>query len=181
VSTDIKSSPERDKTSATGRTTIDHKVVIRLGSGEVIKGYFTVHVEASLEAILDNSISSDSQSIMVKTAQTNESISVAWSEVKSIFFVKSFRGDPTRKGLRFYAKGPAVGEILAEIRFNDNEVIEGTIDNSAKHIVGVGVLLYPSDPNSNNLMVYANKSAIANYRVLGVRGYRGPEAEIAKT
>jgi hypothetical protein len=180
VSTHVKSSPERDKTLVAERTTIDHKVVIRLGSGEVIKGFFTVHADASLVAILDDSITSGSQSITVKTAQTHESISAAWSEIKSLFFVKSFRGDPTKKALRFYAKGPAVGEILAEIRFNDNEVIEGTIDNSAKHFVGAGVLLHPSDPNSNNLMVYANKAAITNYRVLGVRGYRGPEAEIAK-
>lgn len=174
MSTHTRSSPERDNMPVIERTTIDHKVVIRLDSGEVIKGFFTIDADASLEAVLNDSTTNGSQSIMVKVAPTNESISVAWSDVKSIFFVKSFRGDPARKDLRFYAKGPAVGEVLAEIRFNDNEVIEGIIDNSAKHIVGDGILMQPSDPNSNNLMIYANKSAIANYRVLGVRGYRDP-------
>ena len=63
----------------------------------------------------------------------------------------------------------------AEVLFNDNEVIEGTIDNSVRHTLDHGTLLSPSDPNSNNLLVYANKAAVTNYKVLGVREYREPK------
>jgi hypothetical protein len=67
--------------------------------------------------------------------------------------------------------GPSVGPIWAEIRFKDNEIIEAMIDNSAKHLSGDGFWFHPSDAGSNNLLVYVNKSAIANYRVLGIQAH----------
>jgi hypothetical protein len=88
--------------------------------------------------------------------------------------VKSFAGNPQKKQLRFYKHGPEVAEIWVEIRFKDNEILEGLIDNSIEHLTGEGFLLHPSDVGSNNLAVYVNKAAIAEYRVLGVRGHRKP-------
>jgi len=41
--------------------------------------------------------------------------------------------------------------------------------------MGDGFLLRPSDAESNNLLVYVNKSAISNYRVLGVRAHFKPD------
>jgi hypothetical protein len=125
--------------------------------------------------LFNDSNQSQATAITVNPLTSNEPVQVALSDIKAVFFVKSFRGDPKRKNLRFYTNGPSVGAIWAEIRFNDNEIIEATIDNSAEHLMGEGVLLHPSDAGSNNLLVYVNKSAISSYRVLGVRAHFEPE------
>lgn len=112
--------------------------------------------------------------ISLKLRDTNVAVEVAWHDVKAVFFVKSFLGTPKKKHLRFYANGPAVGEIWAEIKFRDNEILEGLIENSVEHLAGEGFMVRPSDVEGNNLAVYVNKAAIAEFRVLGVRASRKP-------
>jgi hypothetical protein len=89
--------------------------------------------------------------------------------LKAVFCVKSFEGDSARQNIRFYANGPVVERIWVEIQFRTKEVIEGTLHNSLRHLVDNGFFLQPSDPESNNILVYIDKSSIMNYRVLGVR------------
>jgi hypothetical protein len=149
-----------------------HKVVAKLRSGEVVKGYFILPCAADMR---DLSNQGQNGSITISSLTSNEPLQVALSDIKAVFFVKSFWGDPKRKGLRFYTNGPSVGAIWAEIRFQDDEIIEAMIDNSAQHLMGDCFLLRPSDAESNNLLVYVNKSAIATYRVLGVRAHFEPD------
>jgi hypothetical protein len=153
----------------------ERKVVVKLRSGEVVKGYFVLPCDADIADLFNDSNQDQNAAITIISLTSNDPRQVALSDIKAVFFVKSFRGDPKRKSLRFYTNGPSVGAIWAEIRFNDNEIIEATIDNSAQHLMGDGFLLRPSDAESNNLLVYVNKSAIANYRVLGVRAHFEPD------
>jgi hypothetical protein len=144
----------------------ERKVVVKLRSGEVFKGH--VHPSCfDAAGPFSDSNQNSKAAITVRLLNSNASMQVALSDVKAVFFVRSFRGDPKRKNLRFYTNGPTVGEIWAEIRFTDNEVIEATIENSVQHLMGDGFLLHPSDADGNNTLIYINKSAIANYRVLG--------------
>jgi hypothetical protein len=149
----------------------ERKVVVKLRSGEVVKGYLTVS-GADVADPLHDSNQNRTEALTVRLLNSNASLQIALDDVKAIFFVRSFRGDPKRKDLRFYSNGPAVGTIWAEIRFTDNEVIEATIENSIQHLMGEGLLVHPSDGESNNVLIYVNKSAIATYRVLGVRAPR---------
>lgn len=152
-----------------------HKVVVKLRSGDVVKGYFSLQCDADMADLFGDLNEDQDPAITISSLTSNEPLQVALSDIKAVFFVKSFRGDPKRKSLRFYTNGPSVGAIWAEIRFKDNEIIEAMIDNSAQHLMGDGFWLRPSDTGSNNLLVYVQKSAIANYRVLGVRAHFEPD------
>ena len=152
------------------------KVVINLFSGDMIKGYLAKDDGVDLETPFRDSWGDGLRTITVKLRETDVAVEVALRDLKAVFFVKSFLGTPKKKNLRFYKNGPAVGEIWAEIRFKDNEILEGLIENSVSHLTGEGFLVYPSDIESNNLAAYVNKAAIAEYRVLGVRAYRKPGA-----
>ena len=149
----------------------ERKVVVKLRSGEVLKGHLILQGVGA-----DDSFWGWNQNgrtaITVRSLNSNAPVEIALNDIKAVFFVKSFRGDPKRKNLRFYTNGPAVGTIWAEIRFKDNEIIEAIIENSVHHLMGDGFMLRPSDADSNNVLVYINKSAIASYRVLGVRAHR---------
>jgi hypothetical protein len=150
----------------------EHKVVIHLDGGKVIKGYIDFDGSNPIECF-KASDPDVSGAISVRSLDMKEPApAIRVRDIKAIFVVKSFRGDQKRRGLRFYSNGPALGSIWAEIQFKDHEIIEGLIENSAQHLLGDGFLLKPSDPGSNNLCIYVNKAAIANYRVLGVKALR---------
>ena len=153
-------------------STEEQKIVIHLATGEVSKGYLGASDKHNPALCFKAEDGSDCGTISVRMLGLKETLPIQIRDVKSIFFVKSFRGDPKRKGVRFYSDGPAVGSIWAEIRFKDNEVIEGLIENSLEHLIGDGFMLRPSDPGSNNICIYVNKGAIASYRVLGVKALR---------
>jgi hypothetical protein len=149
-----------------------HKVVIHLDGGKVIKGYIDFDGSNTIEYFKASDLDA-SGAISVRSLDIKEpTLAIRLRDIKAIFVVKSFRGDQKRRGVRFYSNGPAVGSIWAEIQFKDNEIIEGLIENSVQHLLGDGFLLNPSDPGSNNLCIYVNKAAIANYRVLGVKALR---------
>ncbi len=155
-----------------GSSKEEQRVVIHLKTSEVIKGYIEPDEKDDLAAFFA-SIDGDGLGIVpVRIPGAKEPMPIQVREIKAIFVVRSFRGDAKRKGLRFYSHGPAVGSIWVEIQFTDNEIVEGLVENSLHHLMGNGFLLSPSDPGSNNIYIYVNKVAIANYRVLGVRALR---------
>lgn len=145
-----------------------HKVVVNFGSGTVLKGYLEIAEDRDLESLLSQLAGTEAV-FSVKVSGTEVLREVSLREIKSLYIVKSLKGDPTRRDLRFYSNGPDLGSVWVEVRFNDNEVIEGLIENSVEHLIGEGLILRPSDPGSNNLALYINKAAISGYRVLGVR------------
>ena len=150
----------------------EQKVVIHLSTGEITKGYVEASDKDNPALCFKTADGNDCGAVSVRVLGMKETLPIQIRDVKSIFFVRSFRGDPKRRGLRFYSDGPAVGSIWVEIQFKDNEIIEGLIENSVKHLTGDGFLLRPSDPGSNNICIYVNKGAIAGYRVLGVKALR---------
>lgn len=90
-------------------------------------------------------------------------------QLKGIFFVrnydgnkeylenKSFSDDPERKGLR------------VRIRFEDNESMEGIVENSLEILQAKGFFFWPADPKANNELIFVVKSSLLGFRVLGVK------------
>lgn len=146
-----------------------YKIVVHLQGGEIVKGHLRHMGFDSLAALLEGSGRSFPQSICVEDIMDGSPIEVEWGDLKAAFLVKSFEGDGTHETIRFYANGPEVGSIWAEIEFKDGEILEGCIYNSMHHLVEDGFFVHPSDPHSNSILAYVNKSAIVNYRVLGLR------------
>jgi hypothetical protein len=145
------------------------KAVVNYLSGDVLKGYLETTRDLDLAALFLQPAGPDPV-FSVKVLGTDNPREVPLRDIKSLYVVKSLKGDSTRRDLHFYSNGPDLGSVWVEVRFTDNEVVEGLVENSVEHLLGEGFLLRPSDPGTNNLAIYVNKAAIASYRALGVRG-----------
>jgi len=160
----------RQDTVAADEVGIKHKVVITQQDGTVSKGYFCAESDSDLSTFVRNLHSCFPEALTRCYISENETqLEIDWSQVKAVFFVSSFQGDSERDSVRFYTSGPEIQSIWVEIGFCDGEVIEGCVRNSLELLKDDGFFLSPSSPDSNNLLMYVNKSAIVSYRVLGFR------------
>ncbi len=138
----------------------------------MVKGFFETTVPTDLASLLENPSRKFPVHLKLQCENGHKDQEIDLRTAKAVFFVKSFEGDKKKHAVRFYANGPSVHGIWVEVRFHDGEVVEGVIHNSLHHLVEDGFLLSPSDPDSNNEVIYVLKSSIQNYRVLGVRTVR---------
>src|SRR6185369_3154362 len=107
---------------------------------------------------------------VLRIRKTDETIQeVAVSEVKAVFFVKSFEGQGSRNDLKFFSNAPMVHGIWVQLQFKDGEIMEGIVLNGMHHLVEPGFFVHPTDPDANNSLIYVLKTALADFRVLGVR------------
>ena len=90
-------------------------------------------------------------------------------DVKAIFYVNSFDGDSSRKDINFHTRAPIVHGIWIRLQFLDGEVVEGIVYNSIRYLVDPGFFLLPTDPASNNKLVYVLKRWLVDHRILGLR------------
>lgn len=96
-------------------------------------------------------------------------IDVSLLDAKAVFFVKEFDGQKQRKDLNFHQHAPLLDGVWVQLEFHDGETLEGMIFNSIYPLIDPGFFLLPTDPGSNNRLVYVLKHALADYRVLGLR------------
>jgi hypothetical protein len=64
---------------------------------------------------------------------------------------------------------PVTQGIWMRLQFRDGEVMEGIVCNSLRYLSEPGFFLLPTDPDSNNKLVYVMKSWLVDHRVLGMR------------
>lgn len=145
------------------------KIVVHLEDGTIQKGYLRAEVPRDLEALLALRSRSFPRQLELESVDDGQLFSVDIQNAKAVFFVKSFDGNKRRHTVKFYANGPSVQAIWVQVVFNDGETVEGAVNNSLHHLVEPGFFLKPSDPESNNELLYVLKSWIKEYRVLGVR------------
>lgn len=91
---------------------------------------------------------------------------VCLSQLKAVFFVRDFKGDPKYQPVQFLNKAPTSEKLWVRVEFTDGEVLEGRVNNSLDLLVQAGFYLWPSDHETNNLSVFIPKSAIASFAVL---------------
>jgi len=90
--------------------------------------------------------------------------------LKAVFFVRDFNGNPKYNEVRFLStQGKSVRWVVAEIRFQDDEVVEGKIRNDLEFLTGRGFFLFPSDEIGNTEVIYVVKTAIKGFRVVGLK------------
>ena len=109
------------------------------------------------------------ESFRVRHLDSNAVEEISARDIKAVFYVNSFEGDSDHKELNFHSRAPIVHGIWVRLQFLDGEVMEGIIYNSIRYLVDPGFFLLPTDPDSNNRLVYVRKSWLADYRVLGMR------------
>jgi len=84
------------------------------------------------------------------------------SDLKALFFVRDFAGDPIRLDDKFFSQTPNGDRI--EVTFLDNEVMLGSTQSYGDE--GRGFFLQPTDPRSNNLSVFVTAAGVQNMRFL---------------
>jgi hypothetical protein len=144
------------------------KVVIRLGS-KTIKGYLDSQAWSTVEELLRNTSRKPPETFMVCILGSNFVKKISAKDIKAVFYVNSFEGDSEHHPLNFHSRTPIVEGIWMRVQFLDGEVMEGIVCNSLRYLVDPGFFLLPTDPDSNNRLVYVLKSGLADHHILGMR------------
>ena len=144
------------------------KVVIRT-SNALIKGYLETRVFKDVEDLLVRAPQGSPDVFRVQQSDTGVVEDVAVKDAKAVFFVKTFEGNERHNELKFHTRAPILHGIWVRVEFNDGEVMEGIVHNSIHYLVDSGFFLLPTDPGSNNKLVYIVKKGLRDCRVLGVR------------
>lgn len=128
------------------------KVVMRYNDGQLIKGYTsdfsplktTFHVRPA-DAKLTNNVTE-----------------VHLKDLKAVFFVKDFAGNPSYSEKKEFPKH-VVGRKM-EVTFPDGEVMVGTTMGFDPQ--RPGFFITPADYQSNNLRAFVPTSSVKKYRFL---------------
>jgi hypothetical protein len=129
------------------------KVVARYIDGRVIKGLSQ-----------DFFPNKDRFHVYSADKTSSEAVEVWVKELKAVFFVRDFAGDAQYNERKAYIQGDKPSGRKIEVTFKDGEVLVGTTlgyDPSRP-----GFFLFPADPKSNNIRVFAVTLALKRVRYL---------------
>ena len=136
---------------------IHNLVVARYLDGRVLKGVI-------------NDFSPNRPSFHVVADGSGEVVELRLRQLKALFFVRSFEGDPARQDVKGFVESPpetSQGRKIA-VRFRDGEFLCGyTLSWSPDR---EGFFLFPADLGSNNQRVYVVANACDEIKA-------GPQAE----
>jgi hypothetical protein len=126
------------------------KLIVRMRDGSILKCSSRIPFSAAFQMI---TVLDDSGKVL----------KIALSDLKAIFFVKDFDGNPNYKAGKEFGEGsPRAGKIYS-VSFHDGEVIKGRVLNLAEE--NSGFFLYPADPLDNNEKVFIVRSGDINIQM----------------
>jgi hypothetical protein len=129
------------------------KVVGRYNDGRVVKGLSQ-----------DFFPNKDRFHISPGNKPSAETVEILLKELKAVFFVRDFVGDSQYNERKEYAEGEKPAGRKIEVTFRDGEVLVGTTlgyDPSR-----LGFFLFPADPKTNNVRVFAVTTSVKKVRFL---------------
>lgn len=145
----------------------DLKVVAHLADGSLIKGF--LQDAESFDPLSAGLIGSSLPEKIFLRLPAGEKRTVDLKSAKAIFFVRTLEGRNDYVELKFFERNPQIEGLWIKIRFKDGEITEGIVHNSLPFVTDPGFFLRPPDPQSNNRVVYAVKSFLTEFRILGIR------------
>ncbi len=153
---------------ANASTINSEKLVIQFGN-RTVKGYLDSPAFNTIEELLRNAPRSSPETFRIRHLETDVVEEIPTADIKAVFYVHSFDGDPKHNHLNFSSRAPIIHGIWMRLQFRDGEVLEGIVYNSIHYLVDPGFFLLPTDPDSNNKLVYVVKSWLVDHRILGIR------------
>jgi hypothetical protein len=130
------------------------KVVVRYAHGHMVKGYTR------------DFFPNKDRFHLFPTGKPDElGIQIILKELKAVFFVRDFAGDPQYTERKKFDEGEKPSGKKIEITFLDGETMIGSTLGYDRNRPGFFVL--PVDPKSNNIRVFVISSAVKQVRVLG--------------
>jgi hypothetical protein len=128
------------------------KVVVRYADGKVIKGYtqdFFPNKDRFHLQPQQQSTGQDTQQVLVK-------------DLKAIFFVRDFGGNPTYDERRQFADSDKPQGRKMEILFKDGEKLVGSTLGYEPN--RPGFFIHPADDKSNNIRVFVVQAFVDKVR-----------------
>jgi len=89
-------------------------------------------------------------------------------EVKGVFFVRDFEGNPDRAERKVFRSRPRLAGLWVRMTFKDSEILEALLANNLLDLDPLGFLVTPPDVYSNNLRIFIPRTALTGMEVLGV-------------
>jgi hypothetical protein len=145
------------------------KVVAHKKSGQVVKGYAELSLPINGDGVPDRKPLIVPEELRLQPAMAGKPLHVTLDSLKAIFFVRSFEGDRSYTETKFFNPAPKIEGLWVHLTFEDGEVTEGIVHNGISLLNGAGFLMKPPDPHSNNEAVYVLKSALQEFKIVGVR------------
>jgi hypothetical protein len=129
------------------------KVVVRYVDGRLVKG-----------VTQDFFPNKDRFHLRSNTTTSEEPAEVLIRDLKAVFFVKDFEGNPGYDERKEYLEGDKPQGRKVEVLFVDGEMLVGsTLGYDPNRL---GFFLFPVDPKSNNMRVFAVTAAIKSVRYI---------------
>jgi len=95
---------------------------------------------------------------------SGEAVEISLKELKAVFFVRDFAGNAQYNERKEYIQGDKPSGRKIEVMFKDGEVLVGTTLGYDPN--RPGFFLFPADPKSNNIRVFAVTAAVRKVRYL---------------
>jgi hypothetical protein len=100
--------------------------------------------------------------------ESGDEYTFAVKDLKAIFFVKEFNGDPAYDEVLFLRKEKPRPWLWVHVEFEDGEIIEGRIENNEEIINGTnGFFVWISDEYANSQSVFVVKNSIRKFKIMG--------------
>jgi Family of unknown function (DUF6982) len=131
------------------------KVVVRQLNGALVKGYV-------------DSVSFLGPGGAEVLDREGHLVNIRLEDIKGIYFVRDFEGDPNRQERKVFNTRPRVSGIWVRLTFKDNEVMEGLLANNLLEVEPQGFMITPPDFYANNLRIFVPRNALEIVEVLGV-------------
>lgn len=132
------------------------KMVVHYADDRIIKGYcYDFHPNKPHFHLLPSA---------ARFSFTDDAIEVWIEDLKAVFFVRDFAGDPSYNERKQFAEGERPPGRKVRVTFRDGEVLIGsTVGYEPRR---PGFFFIPADPRSNNLKVFAVSRAVMKVHFL---------------
>lgn len=132
------------------------KIIARTRGGKCFKGY-----------LKDGRFLT--RGILRMTTLDGQELPVDLTQLKGVFFVRDFEGNKNHLENKILTSDPEQQGLRVRLRFEDNETMEGVVENHLDFIQSNAFFFWPADPEANNNLIFVVKSSLLGFRVLGVK------------
>ncbi len=125
------------------------KVIARYMSGEILKGYTRDFYPDKPRFHLTPTTGTEAREVQIR-------------DLKAVFFVKDFKGNPLYNERRMFSEKDKIPGRKLKVLFADGEIMAGT--TLSYDPARLGFFLTPVDTRGNNLRVFVVSSAVKAVR-----------------
>ena len=129
------------------------KVVVRYLDGRVVRGHTANFNPAAASFLLDPA----------DTSASRDKVVVEVKQIKALFFVRNFQGNPKHRDKKTYRDGSGYQGRKVTVTFSDGEVFVGSTLSRDPH--QLGFFVFPADPESNTIKAFVPNAAVKNVAV----------------